>query len=84
MRLLSDARLANNFCDKGDYPSLANPSLQDVATRVVYLDRNFPGIPRWATKWDVDDARKRVDTIRIFYLFYEPSFLEKNLARRKI
>ena len=60
MRLISDVRLVNNFCDKEDYPRCINPTLSDLATRVEYLDRCFPGVPRRVTKRDVDDAFKRV------------------------
>ena len=62
MRLISDVRLINNFCDKEDYPQCINPSLEDIATRVEYLDRCFPGVPRRVTKRDVNDAFKRVAT----------------------
>ena len=62
MRLISDVRLVNNFCDKVDYPQCINPCLGDLATRVEYLDRCFPGIPRRVTKRDVNDAFKRVAT----------------------
>ena len=62
MRLISDVRLVNNFCDKVDYPPCINPSLEDLATRVEYIARCFPGIPRRVTKRDVNDAFKRVAT----------------------
>ena len=60
MRLISDARLVDNFRHKEDYPQCANPSLSDLATTIEYLDRCFPGFPRGVTKRDVNDAFKRV------------------------
>ena len=62
MRLISDVRLVNNFCDKTDYPACENPSLADLAQRVEALDRNFPGVPRKTTKRDVNEPFKRVAT----------------------
>ena len=62
MRLISDVRLVDNFCDKTDYPTCLNPTLADLAKRVESLDRNFPGIPRRVTKRDVSEASKRVAT----------------------
>ena len=59
MRLISDVRLVNNFCDKEDYPRRINPTLSDLATRAEYLDRCFPGVPRRVTKRDVNDAFER-------------------------
>ena len=62
MRLISDVRLVNNFCDKNDYPACENPTLADLVQRVEMLDRNFPGVPRRVTKRDVSEASKRVST----------------------
>ena len=62
MRLIPDVRLVNNFRDKEDYPQCAHPTLTDLATRVAYLDRCFPGVPRRVTKRDVVDAFERVST----------------------
>ena len=62
MRLISDVRLINNFCDKSDYPSCVNPSLVDIARRAGCLERNFSGATRRVTKRDVIDAFKRVST----------------------
>lgn len=60
MRRISDVRLVNNFRDKSDYPFCANPSLSDIARRVGFLDRKFPGVARLFTKRDVGDAFKGV------------------------
>ena len=62
MRLISDVRLFNNFCDKNDYPGCVNPTLSDLAVRVESLARNFPGVPRKVTKRDVSEAFERVAT----------------------
>ena len=62
MRLISGVRLVNNFRDKEDYPKCINPTLIDLAARVEYLGRCFPGIPRRVTTRDVDDAFARVAT----------------------
>ena len=62
MRLISDVRLINNFCDKNDYPACENPSLVDLAQRVEALGRNFPGVHRKTTKRDANEAFKRVAT----------------------
>lgn len=43
IRLVEDARLVGNFCDKIDYPTCENPPLPDIAQRAEFLDRNFAG-----------------------------------------
>ena len=62
MRLISDARLINTFCDKTDYPACANPSLVDIAHRVEFSDRNFTGVERRVAKRDAGAAFTRVST----------------------
>ena len=62
IRLISDVRIGNNFCDEIDYPTCENPPLVDIAQRVGSLDRNFPWRPRRLIKRDSGDAFKRAAT----------------------
>lgn len=42
MRLIQDVRSVSIFCDKADYIRCANPTPEDLAARVKYMDRRFP------------------------------------------
>ena len=62
VRIISDLRLPNLYCDKNSYPPVYLADISEIAERAVMLKRTWPNIDVVCCKRDIDAAFKRVRT----------------------
>ena len=62
VRIISDLRLPNLYCDKNSYPPVYLADISEIAERAVTLKRTWPNIDVVCCKRDIDAAFKRART----------------------